>query len=305
MNPGIRRVPETQGSVVARAISTRESRRSPPDPCGHELASSKVIAAPRTGHQRQLAADEHALWRASSSPAVKRHDVAVEQYRRLAATLHGLQVERGLKTLMVTSTVPEEGKTLTVANLALTLSESYKRRVLLIDADLRRPSIHQVFGLPNVTGLSDGLRSDRGQLPVLEVSVCLSVVTAGQPDANPMAKLTSRPDGSVARRGCQRVRLGPSGCAACRPHAGCESAAASHKCRHVRHSRRLDALSDDRSRDRRCSGRECIIGTVSERRGRATFCPRLVTIDTTETGYFRSLIRSTPAHFLQSPKCSP
>ena len=50
--------------------------------------------------------------------------VAVEQYRRLAATLHQLQTERGLKMLLVTSTVPEEGKTLTVANLALTLSES-------------------------------------------------------------------------------------------------------------------------------------------------------------------------------------
>ena len=96
--------------------------------------------------------------------------LAVEQYRRLAATLHGLQAERGLKTLMVTSTLPEEGKTLTIANLALTLSESYKRRVLLIDADLRRPSIHEVFGLPNQSGLTEGLRAESGQLSVLEVS---------------------------------------------------------------------------------------------------------------------------------------
>jgi Mrp family chromosome partitioning ATPase len=44
---------------------------------------------------------------------------------------------------MVTSAVPREGKTLTVVNLALTLSESYGRRVLLVDADLRRPSIHE------------------------------------------------------------------------------------------------------------------------------------------------------------------
>jgi capsular exopolysaccharide synthesis family protein len=117
--------------------------------------------------------------------------IAIEQYRRLAATLHGVQIERGLKTLMVTSTVPEEGKTLTIANLALTLSESYKRRVLLIDADLRRPSLHHVFGLPNLTGLTEGLRAESGQLPVLEVSPWLSVVTAGHPDANPMANLTS------------------------------------------------------------------------------------------------------------------
>jgi capsular exopolysaccharide synthesis family protein len=117
--------------------------------------------------------------------------VAIEQYRRLAATLHGLQVERGLKRLMVTSSIPAEGKTLTIANLALTLSESYKRRVLLIDADLRRPSVHSVFGLPNLVGLGEGLRSERSQLSLLEVSPYLSILPAGHPDANPMAKLTS------------------------------------------------------------------------------------------------------------------
>src|SRR5688500_11761690 len=87
--------------------------------------------------------------------------VSLEQYRRLAATLHDAQIERGLKTVMVTSAVPREGKTLTVVNLALTLSESYGRRVLLIDADLRRPSIHEVLGISNGTGLSDMLYSDR------------------------------------------------------------------------------------------------------------------------------------------------
>ena len=65
---------------------------------------------------------------------------------------------------MVTSAVPNEGKTLTVVNLALTLSESCKRRVLLIDADLRRPFVHQVFRLPNARGLSDVLRSEPGEV---------------------------------------------------------------------------------------------------------------------------------------------
>ncbi len=54
---------------------------------------------------------------------------AVEQYRRLAATLHQLQADRGIKTLMITSAVPREGKTLTATNLALTLSESYGLKV--------------------------------------------------------------------------------------------------------------------------------------------------------------------------------
>lgn len=117
--------------------------------------------------------------------------VAVEQYRRLAATLHELQAAHGTKTLMVTSSVPREGKTLTVSNLAMTLSESYGRRVLLIDADLRRPSIHEVFRLANTTGLSEGLRSDSSELSLLQLSPRLSVLPAGRPDSNPMAGLTS------------------------------------------------------------------------------------------------------------------
>jgi len=117
--------------------------------------------------------------------------VAIEQYRRLAGTLHDLQAAQGTKVLMVTSAVPREGKTLTVCNLALTLSESYRRRVLLIDADLRRPAVHEVFGIPNVTGLSDGLRSDSSELSLVQLSPNLTVLPAGRPESNPMAGLTS------------------------------------------------------------------------------------------------------------------
>jgi capsular exopolysaccharide synthesis family protein len=117
--------------------------------------------------------------------------VAVEQYRRLAATLHELQAAQGTKVLMVTSAVPREGKTLTVCNLALTLSESYGRRVLLIDADVRRPAVHEVFGISNTTGLSEGLRSDSSELSLVQLSKRLTVLPAGRPDSNPMAKLTS------------------------------------------------------------------------------------------------------------------
>lgn len=157
---------------------------------GAEFGQSRSIAAPRTGNRRQLAPFDPSI---DGKLIVSDHasPVAVEQYRRLAASLHELQVERGLKTLMVTSALPQEGKTLTVANLALTLSESYKRRVLLIDADLRRPSIHTVFRLPNTAGLSDGLRTGPADLAFLEVSPFLSVLPAGTPDQNPMAKLTS------------------------------------------------------------------------------------------------------------------
>ncbi|MBA3884167.1 MAG: CpsD/CapB family tyrosine-protein kinase [Acidobacteria bacterium] len=116
----------------------------------------------------------------------------VEQFRRLAGRLHIAQAERGARVVMVTSANVGEGKTLTATNLALTLGESYKKRVLLIDADLRRPWVHELFQVPNVTGLNDGLNAsvDR-KVPVIRFSEYLSVVTAGRPEADPMGVLTS------------------------------------------------------------------------------------------------------------------
>jgi len=118
--------------------------------------------------------------------------VATEQYRKLAATLHHAQGSRGLKLIMVTSANAGEGKSLTASNLALTLSESYQRRVLLIDADLRRPSLHTVFGVPNDTGLSDWLARDSIEgLAVVEVSPHLSVLPSSRPMEDPTSALTS------------------------------------------------------------------------------------------------------------------
>lgn len=115
-----------------------------------------------------------------------------EQYRRLAANLHHAQEEGGIKTLMVTSAVPDEGKTLTATNIALTLSESYRRRVLLIDADLRRPSLDEVFMMPKGFGLNEALtgRPDR-KVSIIQVSRNLSLLPAGTPDPDPMSTLTS------------------------------------------------------------------------------------------------------------------
>jgi capsular exopolysaccharide synthesis family protein len=117
---------------------------------------------------------------------------AIEQYRRLAATLHHSQVEQDTKIIMVTSAVPSEGKTLTAANLALTLSESYRRQVLLIDADLRRPAMYDVFQLPNMIGLSDWLKApNERKLKAIRISENLAYIPAGHPDNDPMSGLTS------------------------------------------------------------------------------------------------------------------
>jgi capsular exopolysaccharide synthesis family protein len=115
-----------------------------------------------------------------------------EQYRRMAATLHHAQASHGLKVVMVTSALMGEGKTLTAANLALTLSESYKKNVLLIDGDLRRPGLHTLFKIDSSPGLSEGLLAGEDQrLAVRQLSPRLGVLTAGQPSSDPIAGLTS------------------------------------------------------------------------------------------------------------------
>lgn len=114
-----------------------------------------------------------------------------EQYRRLAASLHHAQAATGLKVLTIVSAVGGEGKTLTASNLALTLSESYLRRVLLIDGDLRRPALHSVFRLNPPYGLNETLNSDTRRLPLHKVSERLTILPAGRPSSDPAAALTS------------------------------------------------------------------------------------------------------------------
>jgi protein-tyrosine kinase len=117
---------------------------------------------------------------------------SVEQYRRLAGTLHHAQIEQNIKVVMITSALASEGKSLTATNLALTFSESYRRSVLLIDADLRRPSLHETFQVPNVSGLGDGLRAGQDEkLALVEISPRLTLLTAGRPDPDPMSGLAS------------------------------------------------------------------------------------------------------------------
>jgi capsular exopolysaccharide synthesis family protein len=118
--------------------------------------------------------------------------VSREQYRRLATGLHAGQVASGLKVIAVASALASEGKSLTASNLGLTLSESYQRSVLLIDGDLRRPSLERIFGLPPGSGLSDSvLASGEQRLNLHQVSQHLTVLAAGRPTGDPMATLAS------------------------------------------------------------------------------------------------------------------
>jgi capsular exopolysaccharide synthesis family protein len=173
---------------------TLENRRS---------RSDSIVPAPASRPERTtLAKEESSSFRGSIGSADDSklqarivtgtsNIASIEQYRRLGAALHHAQAERKLQTVMVTSALPKDGKTLTVVNIALTLSESYARRVLMIDADMRSPGLHALLNVPNTCGLSDVLRDGHRDLPLVDVSPRLSLVTAGEAGGAPLAGLTS------------------------------------------------------------------------------------------------------------------
>lgn len=114
-----------------------------------------------------------------------------EHYDRLATALHQAQRQQNIRLVMFTSALPGEGKSLTAANVAMTLS-LHGRRVLLVDADLHRPTVHDLFDVSNAKGLIDALRAGPEQpLPIVEVAPRLSVLPAGGSSDEPLSVLIS------------------------------------------------------------------------------------------------------------------
>jgi protein-tyrosine kinase len=114
------------------------------------------------------------------------------QFRRLAAALLDGRRSGSLKTVMVTSAEPADGKTLTALNLALVLSGSYQRRVLIIDADLRHPRISEAANLVVSEGLSEALTApDERKVSLVQLTENLMLLPAGKPTPDPLSGLTS------------------------------------------------------------------------------------------------------------------
>jgi capsular exopolysaccharide synthesis family protein len=126
---------------------------------------------------------------------------AAEAFRTLRTNLLFSSLDRPLHTLLVTSTAPDEGKSTTLANLAVTMAQA-EQRVLVVDCDLRRPSLHTLFGVPNERGLTTAvLAQDDGPLPIQPTSVPgLYVLTSGPLPPRPADLLGSRRMGALIER---------------------------------------------------------------------------------------------------------
>ena len=117
---------------------------------------------------------------------------ASEAYRTLRTNLSFYSIDEPLRTLVVTSPAPEEGKSTTIANLAVTIAQS-GRRTILVDCDLRRPSLHEIFEVSNDSGLTTMVLDETVPLQIRGTGVPdLSLVTSGPTPPNPADLLGSR-----------------------------------------------------------------------------------------------------------------
>src|SRR5260221_8154703 len=118
---------------------------------------------------------------------------AAEAFRTLRTNILFSALDKPIKTLLVTSPAPDEGKSSTVANLAVTMAQS-GHTTILVDADLRRPSQHTLWNVPNERGLTSlMLDAAIGELPLQSSGVeNLAVLPSGPLPPNPADLFNTR-----------------------------------------------------------------------------------------------------------------
>lgn len=122
-----------------------------------------------------------------------KESLGAEKFRFLAVRLRQMHQTRPLKKLLITSTIPEEGKSMVSANLALTLARKKPQSVLLLEGDLRRPVLAREFGVKGSPGLSEWLQSGAQQTPIMYNlnGAGLCFLPAGHPPENPLELMQS------------------------------------------------------------------------------------------------------------------
>ncbi|MGD0628247.1 MAG: CpsD/CapB family tyrosine-protein kinase [Terracidiphilus sp.] len=95
---------------------------------------------------------------AASFPTLADRGLGVEQFRSLRSRIYQARYESPIKTLLISSGMPSEGKSFIAANLAMNLARNTVNNILLIDGDLRRPTLHKLLGAPSGPGLSEFLQ---------------------------------------------------------------------------------------------------------------------------------------------------
>ncbi len=152
---------------------------------GESVASDMIESRLRNCRKMSIAGSSKSL--AVMLPSREGSSSAAEAYRTLRTRLMRLQRESGIRSVMITSAIPGEGKTLTALNLALCCAQLHNNRVLLMDGDLRSRGLTRLLGYPGGPGLSEALSGndafDRTILATEHKN--LFVVAAGSASSSP------------------------------------------------------------------------------------------------------------------------
>jgi protein-tyrosine kinase len=121
------------------------------------------------------------------------HAAGMEEFRTLRSRLYQVREKQTLSKLLITSALPKEGKTFTAANLAQVIVRQQGRRVLLIDADLRNPQLHNTLGAESGPGLCEYLRGESDEFSVIQRGPMenLFLIPAGSNSGNPAELLAN------------------------------------------------------------------------------------------------------------------
>lgn len=115
-----------------------------------------------------------------------------EAYRKIATNIEFSNIDNEIKTIMITSAKQDEGKTTTICNLVMVMTE-LKKKILLIDLDLRKPAVHKTFKISNKQGLTDILiNKDDYKSYLHNVYQGLDILTTGMIPANPTEIINSK-----------------------------------------------------------------------------------------------------------------
>lgn len=158
--------------------------------------SKKKRSASRQHRPRQLAAPvypERADWDERLTLATTMTGTVAESFRTLRTRILHPESGEPAKNILVTSAAPGEGKSFVCANLGISFAQGVDNRSLLVNCDLRKPSLERLFGLPNDRGLVNYLRDkeDLGNLMADAGVDKLRIIPAGPPPVNPAELLGS------------------------------------------------------------------------------------------------------------------
>jgi capsular exopolysaccharide synthesis family protein len=168
IHEALKRAEEERGATQS---GTMQGELGPVPAAGDGIRATAVVELPG-GLEAMLARTTQAQWKPDALTMLfaNGNDGArgTEEYRTLRSRLYHLREKMTLKTILVTSALPKEGKSFTSANLAQVMARQHGRRVLLIDADLRGPRLHLMLGTSSGPGLSDYLEGKSDEFSIMQ-----------------------------------------------------------------------------------------------------------------------------------------